>query len=644
MHLWLDAVLVAGAMVTSLFFVGFNVELLAAALGLLLLRGLSLLWRSRETGLDIPRTPLALALLLYMAWLALSVLWSPVPSISALTFWWMAAWPIAFWVAAPDPAREILWPRIAVLVLLAALGLVVAGLFQWAVLGEVPSGPFLDQNLYAALLTMVAMATAGYFLRGWPAGKRGPYLLAACFFLLSFAVALTKGRGAALAFVVGFVFLAVFAWKDASRRALAALAMLAVLAFVLGNVAWEGGLVERLATLENPYAAGRNRFRIWEGSWRMLIQDPWLGIGLGMYPLMWPPYRHPEDGSAGYFAHNDYLQIWLDAGLPAFALFLAVILSFAWMCWREWRRGALAPADRTEAAGLAAAFATLLVNSLFTYNFFVVPTLIVAGMILARLHGLCEPPAACWRVVPGRFLGARAYQVLAVLLVLIPLSYFASVSAAELLTRSGVAAAYRGEYEQADRRLDLASRLWENADAILTTHADLYRHILHVTADRDPAMRATLFRAADGWLARAERLNPYRPDGLLIRAELYRQNPDLAGNRWRQQVERDYRRALVLNPMYFHARLAYGRYLLAEGRTAEAREVLEQGIDYPYFDAEPLVAYLALTAALRRQAGDVEGAARLEKRIAKIRADERARRLSESARNSLFRLPAFLRS
>ena len=59
----------------------------------------------------------------------------------------------------------------------------------------------------------------------------------------------------------------------------------------------------------------------------MLMDAPWLGIGLGTYWLYWPTYRHPDDTSGGFYVHNDYLQIWIETGLPGFLLLLAVYVA-----------------------------------------------------------------------------------------------------------------------------------------------------------------------------------------------------------------------------------------------------------------------------------------------------------------------------
>src|SRR5581483_2192840 len=117
-----------------------------------------------------------------------------------------------------------------------------------------------------------------------------------------------------------FTVLGIFAWRAVGARPVLVTAGLLFAAYVAANPVLHGGPSGRLATLSDPGNAGVERFLIWRGSWEMLMAKPWWGIGLGSYYLAWPPYRDPADQTLGFFVHNDYLQIWIEAGLPALLL------------------------------------------------------------------------------------------------------------------------------------------------------------------------------------------------------------------------------------------------------------------------------------------------------------------------------------
>lgn len=69
-----------------------------------------------------------------------------------------------------------------------------------------------------------------------------------------------------------------------------------------------------------------DRFEIWQGSWIMLWGRPWGGLGLGSFGFYYKMVR-TEMFSAGYFAHNDLLQLAIEMGIPCAMTLLALILT-----------------------------------------------------------------------------------------------------------------------------------------------------------------------------------------------------------------------------------------------------------------------------------------------------------------------------
>jgi O-antigen ligase len=80
-----------------------------------------------------------------------------------------------------------------------------------------------------------------------------------------------------------------------------------------------------------------------------------VGAGMGSFD---PVYRSVEplnELDATYFnqAHNEYLEIWLEAGWPGVAVVLAFIVWFGRRSWAAWRAGAGSEADMTRVASVA---------------------------------------------------------------------------------------------------------------------------------------------------------------------------------------------------------------------------------------------------------------------------------------------------
>lgn len=618
-RIWLFSASLVGAIAASLFFVGFNIEIFAVSMLLLFTAVLAAVWNGHRSGWSVPLTPLTVMLSLYWIWLAVTLLWSPVSFISVMTFWWMSCLPLGFWIYRFMSAREGIWRMAMAAFVAMAIALIMAGAYQVLVLDMPPQTVFLDVNIQAAFLNLVALPVAGLFLGAIPAPGRvdkRTVLVGAVYVLLAHGVMLTKGRGGIISLLVGVALLAFLGYRHVPRRALAVLLVLTAVAFVTANLSWGGGLVERLGTMSDWQSASPERLVIWQQSLALLEQSPFWGSGLGLYALYWPPYRDPFDQSAGFFVHNDYLQIWIEAGLPGLLLLLGMLGAVVAMLVRMVRTHNVPVDRRLEVYGLAAGVGAISLHSLVQYNFYVVPILIVFGLYLGRIQDLVQPYSNA-RVISllqaGRF-SLNGFRLIALSIVLIPALYFVSVGASAYLMSQGVEAAQRGELEEADDALAVAHRLWPDSDAALIARADLHRTVLAQLDNTQAGKRGVLFENASHLLDKAEQRNPLRPMTYLVRAELYRQAPELVGQEWDTQVDALYRKLLQLNPRYYGARYNYAQFLLGRGEAKSARQVLEDGLRYLHAAPRELRPYLLLAAHLSEQAGDAARAAELRQK------------------------------
>jgi len=111
-------------------------------------------------------------------------------------------------------------------------------------------------------------------------------------------------------------------------------------ALVLWSLPNRDRISSRLQTVTN-IAQGKDsstdwRLSVWKGAAMMIEQKPILGWGLGAFALRHQPYTqtgHPTavvlwDGpSLEDEAHNSYLQIWLESGLPGLLLWIGLLIS-----------------------------------------------------------------------------------------------------------------------------------------------------------------------------------------------------------------------------------------------------------------------------------------------------------------------------
>lgn len=331
-----SALLVIAAAAAGFYFGGI------ALTGLLLCAfGLAVTWPKLGQGLPVWRGMLPWLMLAWLLWLALSIWWSSLPFISWFYFWAFAGMPIVFlawqWLAEPDRVWAVV--RLGMLAGAATLALwgIAQGVYWHGAIRL--RGPLLDPNAYAATMNLFWFALCAQWWQGSEKAWRGvrPVLYLAVIFLITVSLFGAASRGATLAWLL---LLPVMVWRvwgsPAFLRRLALLAGVALTGYLVAGV-----LVDyQLASAAHEAASGGSesvnlRLYMWETTLEMLKGHPWLGTGLGTWGSYYPAYRGTRDlTTAGYFAHNDYLQIAQEGGLVTLLLFLAVIAGLGGLAWR----------------------------------------------------------------------------------------------------------------------------------------------------------------------------------------------------------------------------------------------------------------------------------------------------------------------
>jgi O-antigen ligase len=611
------------ALVLSMWFQGFEVAIFSVTLALLVSSLLLVVWQARKRELRFPVSPLVIALMLFWLWLVLSLAWTRVWYVSVFDVWTTSALTVTFWTYLLMPGRERVWPVLALAALAAGVGLAAVGIYEFFfVPGRAPCATFLNVNSYSALLNLVALPVAAAMLDAAAEGRRRRQrLLGVALLVLSFAVAVNAGRAAGITLAMGLVIVMAAGVGRLRGCALATPAAIVAAAYALAYWSSHGVLARKFAELSAPLTASSmaDRLQIWSATWHMIQEAPWWGIGPGLFTLAYPAYRIPAESSAGYFVHNDYLQLLLEGGVPGLLLLL-LVMGAATRCFFRVLRRPLSSAQRYEAVGIFAALVAVAVHAAVDFNFHVLTILMLLGLMLARLQVLACTVGACRTVVVpvGRWLSPAGYRAITGLLAALAFLYLFSILIAIKETDRAEKLVSQGELQQADTALERAYAFYAEADNVPVMYADFYRYVLSLTPRNRIEERRELFSRAKKLLDDAARKNPYRALNDLVRAQLYAQNPDLLGVAAAAAAESAYQHALAINPRFYNARFAYARYELAAGRRARAREILEAGMSQYYPAATDVAPYLMFTARLRSVDGDASGAEQLRERAAEL--------------------------
>lgn len=236
-----------------------------------------------------------------------------------------------------------------------------------------PVGFFTNRNHQATFLLM-ALPLAALLLDDGR-GSRGLPVLFALGLGVAVAALVTGSRSGAALLPVALAATAL-GWLGTQpgqdkagpgpRRLWLALAMLAAIVAGLGLLA-ASGADSLSAVLRRGEVAEDQRFDFWP-----LVVGAgaafWpLGSGIGTF-LEGYEMHEPLSAVAPLYlnhAHNDYLEIFLEAGIPGLILALVAIAELAALAWRAWRRGG--PAGMRSARLAAVALLLPVLHSLVDY-------------------------------------------------------------------------------------------------------------------------------------------------------------------------------------------------------------------------------------------------------------------------------------
>jgi len=310
-------------------------------------------------------------------------------------------------------------------------------------------------TLYAMVCGLLLIFIVHYFYHAGGGGER--IFWAALFLLGGFNLVLTQSFGGVLFFTAGILFY-LFASRIFKIKYLAPLLM--VLALMLF-------LVTALRFSEaRELAPARLRFANWLQAGRVLASSPLLGVGLGNYETSVSAHISPGE-PASIYAHNFFLQLAAESGLPMFIL----LVFFSWFFLKKSLAGFLC---RENALFASACVLIMFFNIFDVGNFF-----FAAGASFAIALSQSIPVAAAR---PGRGHLWPAFILAGLLLV---------NEAGANLQKTADLWLSRRDYDQADRYYRQALRLNPSSYRALMGRAAI-AHIRRDDAGTEKALKKVL--------------------------------------------------------------------------------------------------------------------------------------------------------
>jgi len=232
-------------------------------------------------------------------------------------------------------------------------------------------GPYVNHNHYAGLMEMLTPFPLVLAATRFTDGNR-KIAMAGIAALMAASIFLSGSRGGMAAFVAEIVVLGVLLVRKREGSWKQPLMLGAFLALVIFFLVWMGGneLTRRLTSIHSEAReelSGGVRLAIDRDCLRMFVKRPFLGWGLGSFPIVYPEFRSFYTTLFVNQAHNDYLQLLVETGLAGFSIaiwFLVLVFRQAAgkvKNWTETASGAMTVAALLGCVGI-------LVHSFLDFN------------------------------------------------------------------------------------------------------------------------------------------------------------------------------------------------------------------------------------------------------------------------------------
>jgi O-antigen ligase len=266
---------------------------------------------------------------------------------------------------------------------------------------EEATGTYINRNHFAGFLEMVipfGVALVLYenaklprkvmpgrnarikrILGGGKLSRMGLWLLAATVMVAGLFFSLSR-----MGIIAAVASLAVMAAFSGFQRKAGLWVAAGIMACGVILVLWMGAgpTVGRFGTISEEYAsADESRWSLWKDTARLIGGHPLLGSGLGTFPVAFTRVQSTFLGKFVNHAHNDYLELVSDLGIPAAALFFG---STGALLVRVARKATSSEVsfERAMALGCLGSIAAILLHSFTDFNLYIPANALVFSLIL----------------------------------------------------------------------------------------------------------------------------------------------------------------------------------------------------------------------------------------------------------------------
>jgi len=255
--------------------------------------------------------------------------------------------------------------------------------------GGYPFGPYVNRNHFAGFAELLIPVALVPLVLGKVRKER--LFIVALFALVPIvALLLAASRGGIVSFAVEMLVLMLVLLAQRVRGRAVVLVGMVVLVAVLA-VSWIGvrQVLQRFGSYQSMDISLGKRGSMSRDSWRIFMDHPVLGTGLGTLQLVFPPYESLYDAKIVNHSHNDYLEALAETGSLGGLCCLWFLCVLVAESWRGLRNVGSSFGAAVNLSGLVGC-SGFLAHSLVDFNLHI-PANALLFLIVAQLATLQMP-------------------------------------------------------------------------------------------------------------------------------------------------------------------------------------------------------------------------------------------------------------
>lgn len=180
--------------------------------------------------------------------------------------------------------------------------------------GGIPFGPYVNRNHFAGFIELVVAPGLTALMMGKV--RRDRWMLGGVLALFPIAALfLAASRGGIISFLFEIFLLLILMWMSRQERKQLLVGALIVL-LSAGLVTWLGvdEALDRFSSYREYEVKNDKRLSMARDTWRIFLDHPIMGTGLGTFQSVFPKYETLYDGKLVNHAHNDYVEVLAETG------------------------------------------------------------------------------------------------------------------------------------------------------------------------------------------------------------------------------------------------------------------------------------------------------------------------------------------